>query len=206
MTSHLRRFTSCFRHGVSAVDGDFELDGLDVGIGDPLLFGRIEARIDGRIGAFAGAQPRQRLEARRVDWIGRDVVDLRQHVVLQGEIGGIGEHGRGDQERQHDAAHAAAAVLPDCGESGEADEDGKSGDRQRAEERRQGRLNFEETEADDEDRDQHRNRGEDGEVARPCGEAGHGLLLIGSGKPAGHQNLPVKTLPGQGRRACYWPV
>ena len=60
--------------------------------------------------------------------------------------------------------------------------------RQRAEERRQRRLHLEEAEADDQDRDHHRDHGEYREVARPGGEAGHGLRLVGSGKPAGHRS------------------
>ena len=52
-------------------------------------------------------------------------------------------------------------------EGGEADQDGKAGAGQRAEEGRQRRLHFEEAEADDDDRDQHRDHREYREIARP---------------------------------------
>ena len=152
---------------IGALHRDLEFHRLDIGIGQPLLFGRIQPGIDRGVGAVAGAQPRQRLEARRIDRIGGDVVDRRQLAVLQAEIGRIGEHDRVDQQRQQDAAHAARAVLPDRGKGGEADQDGKAGAGQRAEERRQRRLHFQEAEADDDDRDHDRDHREYREIARP---------------------------------------
>ena len=146
---------------------DLEFHRLDIGIGLALLLGGIQPGIDGGVGAVAGAQPRQRVEARRIDRIGGDVVDRRQLAILQAEIGRIGEHDRVDQQRQQDAAHAARTVLPDRDKGGEADQDGKAGAGQRAEERRQRRFHFEEAEADDDDRDQHRDHREHREVARP---------------------------------------
>ena len=131
-------------HLVGARRRQLELHGLDIRIGDALLLGGIQARIHGRVGAFAGAQPRQGLEARRVDRIGGDVVDLRQLAVLQGEIGGIGQHCGVDEKREQDAAHAARAVLPDRSERAEPDQDRKSGHRKPADEGHHRRLDFEE--------------------------------------------------------------
>ena len=50
--------------------------GLDVGIGDALLLGGIEASIGDRIGVTR-PQPRDCLKSRRVDRVGGDVVDRR---------------------------------------------------------------------------------------------------------------------------------
>ena len=71
--------------------------GLDVGIGGALLLGGVEAGIGDRIGV-ARAQPRDRLEPRRVDRIGGDVIDRRQPVGLDAEIKRIGNQREPDQE------------------------------------------------------------------------------------------------------------
>ena len=147
------------------VDRGFQLDGFDIGIGRALLLGRIEAGIGGRVGAFAGAQPRQRLEFRRVDRVGGDVVDPRQLAVLIGQIGRVAEDRGVDQEREQDPAHTAGAVLPDRGEGGQPEQDRQAGQAKRTEEGRQSRFDLQEPEPDDDDRDQHRDDGEDGEVA-----------------------------------------
>ena len=47
-------------------------------------------------------------------------------------------------------------------------------------------LHFEETEAHHDDRDHHRDHGKHRQMARPGRQIRHRLLLIGSGKPAGH--------------------
>ncbi|MBV8577106.1 MAG: hypothetical protein JOZ58_18960, partial [Acetobacteraceae bacterium] len=73
-----------------ALGRDLQFDRLDVRIGRALLLGGIKPGIDGRVGAVAAAQARQRIEARRIDRIGGDVVDRRQLAVLQAEIGRIG--------------------------------------------------------------------------------------------------------------------
>ncbi len=65
MTSHLTPGDQLRREVVGALHGDVEFHRLNVGIGEPLLFGGIQPGIDGRVGAVAAAQPRQRLEARR---------------------------------------------------------------------------------------------------------------------------------------------
>src|SRR6202012_2399021 len=143
------------------------------------------------------AQACQRIEARRIDRVGGDIVDVWQPVILIGEIGRVGEHQGGDQESDQGAAHAARAVLPDRGKGSEAEQDRKPRTAKRAEERRQRRLHLEESEADDEDRDEHRDRRKYREVTRPGGEKRHGLLLIRSVKPAGHcLILPVWNLAG----------
>ena len=71
---------------------------LDVGIGRALLLGGVEAGIGDRVGV-ARAQPRDRLEARRIDRIGGDVVDRRQPVGLDAEIGRIGDQRDADEQR-----------------------------------------------------------------------------------------------------------
>ncbi len=108
MTSHLRLSTRCERDLIGALRRHLELHRLDIGIGDALLLGRIEPGIHGGIGAVAGAQPRQRLEARRIDRVGGDVVDRRQLAVLQAEIGGVGEDDGVDQQRQQDRGSCRA--------------------------------------------------------------------------------------------------
>src|SRR5260221_364389 len=77
---------------IGPLHGHVEFHRLDVGIGQPLLFGGIQPGIDGGVGAVAGAQRRQRLERRRINRIGNYVMDRRQLVGLQAEIGRVGEH------------------------------------------------------------------------------------------------------------------
>ena len=89
-------------HGERRVVGFLRADrddqGLDVRIGAALLGRNLGARIGQRIGA-ARPQARNRLEARRIGHVGRDVVDRRQPIEPVGEESLIGEHREPDRER-----------------------------------------------------------------------------------------------------------
>ena len=80
---------------------------LDRGIGTALPLGRIKTGIDGGVGALGTAQPRQCVEARRVDRIGSDIVDRRQVAIFHGEVRRIGEDEHVQQQRCQDTAYAA---------------------------------------------------------------------------------------------------
>ena len=148
---------------------------LDVRIGRVLQLRRIEALIGDRIGV-ARPQPRDRVELRRIDRIGGDVVDRRQLIGAHAEIGRIGDEGEPDEYRRERLAKSAEAVLPDHDAGPKGQQNGN--DRQRQGARKGGNRgnDVERARAHDNDADQRRNEREKRDAARPDGKPRDRLL------------------------------
>ena len=148
---------------------------LDVGIGRVLQFGGVEAGIADVVGV-ARPQPRDRLEPWRIDRIGGDVVDRRQLVGLDPEIGRIGDKREPDQQRGHRVSEAFDAILPDHRAGAEGEQDGDDGERERAGERRERGHDLQHARAHDDDGEQRRGEREQRDAPRPDGEPRHRLI------------------------------
>ena len=154
---------------VSRLCADTCGNGLDVRIGFALERVSGKSAVGNRIG-FAGTQPRHCLEARRIVRVCSDVVDSRQLVGLVAKVTGVGEDDETDQHGDDGMAGAAVAVEPDHGERDEREQDRCAGQRQRRAERHHHRIDFKNTGALEDDRQQGNRNREQGEPPRPDGE------------------------------------
>ena len=119
------------RGPVGGLRGRIRAQRPDIGIGDALLLGGIEARIGHGIG-IAGTRARKGFIARRIDRIGGDVVDPGQAIGFQPEICRISEEQERDRHRRQGGAHSGQPLHPDHGKGGHCDEERNHRDRERA--------------------------------------------------------------------------
>ncbi len=166
---HLRLVMTLHRRVVGFLSRGIGQVRLDIRISGVLLLCRIEAFIGDRVGV-ARAQTCNGVETRRIDWIGRDVVDSRQPPSLDAEISRISNQREADEQRGNRLLGAGDTLKPDDDECAQRKQYRDRRQHQGAGKGRQRRHDFERPRAHDDDGNHGRGEREKCNTSGPDGE------------------------------------